>query len=333
MPLIGINSVQSDPRKPSKLEQIAEGVQIAANVLGTGLNAYKTFGIDRPRAQSEIKESEAKAKLYESQAAKAPEAPSLSDVDKSVVNSYTQNKYRFVTDKNKGPKAVDVYLPDSGKVMHAEPIEDREDTEKKKQRSFDTEFKLRDQFEKDPAVASFQTVHAAASAVDQAFRGKSLDEGNGARDLVLLYNFIKILDPGSLVKEGEIKLSSEASPLAQQWAQQYKRLKDEGGLLPASARKDIIEQVGNVYTARYGDFSRSLDKYRDIVVAYNADPKKVLTEYKPIDFSVYRQIAKEANNPSGTDIAEIKMISPEGDVGFIPAGNVEAAIRRGFKRQ
>jgi hypothetical protein len=51
MALIGINSVNPGPRKPSTLEQIAQGVEIAANVLNTGLNAYKVFGIDRKQAK------------------------------------------------------------------------------------------------------------------------------------------------------------------------------------------------------------------------------------------------------------------------------------------
>lgn len=54
MALIGINPVSGGgERKQSTLEQIAAGVQIASNLLNTGLNAYETFGIKAPREQAE----------------------------------------------------------------------------------------------------------------------------------------------------------------------------------------------------------------------------------------------------------------------------------------
>jgi hypothetical protein len=62
MALIGI----SQPDRPSAgshqntMQQIAEGVNAAANLLGLGLNAYKIFGVDKP-------EAEARAKYYQTE--------------------------------------------------------------------------------------------------------------------------------------------------------------------------------------------------------------------------------------------------------------------------
>jgi hypothetical protein len=39
-------------RGPSTLEQIAQGVDIASKVLGTGMKAYEIFGIDRPNSKA-----------------------------------------------------------------------------------------------------------------------------------------------------------------------------------------------------------------------------------------------------------------------------------------
>lgn len=62
MALIGINPGGPAPeRKPSTLEQIAMGVQIAANVLGTGLKAYEVFGIAKPQADAEVRLKNAQA--------------------------------------------------------------------------------------------------------------------------------------------------------------------------------------------------------------------------------------------------------------------------------
>jgi hypothetical protein len=54
MAVVGISVPgASDRRKPSTLENIAMGVDIAAKVLGTGVDVYKTFGVDIPKGRAE----------------------------------------------------------------------------------------------------------------------------------------------------------------------------------------------------------------------------------------------------------------------------------------
>lgn len=65
MALIGINPVQSDPRKPTTLEQIAQGVDIASKVVGGGLDFYKTVAMDKPQGEADIRLKNAQAKYYE----------------------------------------------------------------------------------------------------------------------------------------------------------------------------------------------------------------------------------------------------------------------------
>lgn len=69
MGLISINQVSSDPRKASTLEQIAAGVEIAANILGVGMKGYETFG---PKGKADARESEARARYYDAQSLTKP---------------------------------------------------------------------------------------------------------------------------------------------------------------------------------------------------------------------------------------------------------------------
>lgn len=62
MALIGINPGQERERKPSTLEQIALGVDVASKILGTGLNAYDTFAIKKPHSEAENRYHDAMAK-------------------------------------------------------------------------------------------------------------------------------------------------------------------------------------------------------------------------------------------------------------------------------
>lgn len=52
---VQVPSARPRERKKSVMEQIAEGVDIASKVLGTGVNAYKVFGIDAANAEDEKK--------------------------------------------------------------------------------------------------------------------------------------------------------------------------------------------------------------------------------------------------------------------------------------
>jgi hypothetical protein len=77
----------SDRRKPSMLENIAMGVDIAAKVLGTGVDVYKTFGVDIPKARAEKSETEARTKLYNAQAA---DEPGNKDLDRRLKEAQVQ---------------------------------------------------------------------------------------------------------------------------------------------------------------------------------------------------------------------------------------------------
>lgn len=97
---VGINPVAAPERGKSTLEQIAMGVDVASKILGTGIDAYETFGLKRPKYQSEAKKDIAQAKLYETQAADYPK-------DKELDNQLKQKKIQMYDQLlgGKGPKS------------------------------------------------------------------------------------------------------------------------------------------------------------------------------------------------------------------------------------
>lgn len=100
-----------DNRKPSLLENIAMGVDIASKVLGTGVNAYQVFGIEKPKADADRKESLAKADLYKAQAA---DAPGEKDLDRRLkeaqVQYYGASKSLDLQNKGIAGKKADIEL-------------------------------------------------------------------------------------------------------------------------------------------------------------------------------------------------------------------------------
>lgn len=86
---------------------------------------------------------------------------------------------------------------------------------------------------------SYQKVATARSSLDGYLKG----EPSGPKDIAILYDFIKGLDPDSAVKEGEIELGKSAMSLMEQYGIKAKKLTNSDVLSPKfrSAISDIMK--------------------------------------------------------------------------------------------
>ena len=67
----------------------------------------------------------------------------------------------------------------------------------------------------------------------------------GAGDIAMIFQFMKLLDPGSRVTEGEVALAGQVSGAAGKFLNLYNRLV-KGERLTQSARQDLMFQAGNI---------------------------------------------------------------------------------------
>jgi len=112
MPLIGINSVTREPRKPSVLEQIESGVNVAAKVLGGGLEAYKQLG---PAGQAETRLKNAQAKYHEEGGGKDPLTEAVKyDMAKTILDKHALDKRKMERDLAKPDLTVGQIEVDKG---------------------------------------------------------------------------------------------------------------------------------------------------------------------------------------------------------------------------
>ena len=99
-------------------------------------------------------------------------------------------------------------------------------------------------------------------------------------DLALIYSYVKILDPGSVVREGEIALSDQAPAAAQQIAKQYSRVW-KGRLLSPSVRKNMKAQAKGIYDAALNNYKGTIKTYQNLSKQYGVDPKFVTINLEP----------------------------------------------------
>lgn len=109
---------------------------------------------------------------------------------------------------------------------------------------------------------SFGRVKVAASNLMTAMR-----EGRGndaaASSLALVYAYAKLLDPGSVVREGELRLTLSQGSVFDQITNMWKRAK-EGTMSPRLVESMMREAMGQVNAAQ-GDFNRYVATSRERV--------------------------------------------------------------------
>lgn len=104
---------------------------------------------------------------------------------------------------------------------------------------------------------------------------------NAAGDLALVVSFTKMLDPGSVAREGEVALTqSAASALAQ--AQNFvPRLQQGNTLLPASVRNQLVAAAQEMYANYEATYNRLGEQYYQTALSYGFDPNRALMGYQP----------------------------------------------------
>ncbi|RSU53991.1 hypothetical protein BRX43_03155 [Sphingomonas sp. S-NIH.Pt15_0812] len=119
---------------------------------------------------------------------------------------------------------------------------------------FDNISSLRKEFTSRKEVQDFTTIlPQVASAMEIAKNPNA----TGADDLNLIYTFGKVMDPGSVVREGELALASSTGSWAQNLQGAIERLRS-GDKLPPAVRHNLVESMRRrgVELSRSYNFSR-----------------------------------------------------------------------------
>lgn len=158
----------------------------------------------------------------------------------------------------------------------------------------------------------------------------------GAGDIAILYNFIKGLDKNSAVREGEIGLSKQARSVLGRLDSEVKRLSG-GDLLDDATRSAFAELIDASAKAERINFGKQKRNAIQSGIEKGIDPEMLnrgLFTDIPVDMSqkstTVNSGAEITNNiPKQTNM--IKVVSPEGKPGMVPAANLQKALERGFK--
>jgi len=129
---------------------------------------------------------------------------------------------------------------------------------------------LRKEFQGLAQTKEYQTANTAYSRVEQA-----ASQDTPAGDLALIYSYMKILDPGSVVREGEFATAQNAASVPDRIRNAYNKVV-QGTRLTQEQRNDYLGQAKSQYSAYQNSFRSTYDFYRSEAERQGIDPNRIL---------------------------------------------------------
>lgn len=118
-------------------------------------------------------------------------------------------------------------------------------------------------------VKDFYGIEAAYEGVKD-----SIEDMSGTGSTSIIFNYMKMLDPGVAVMEGDVaRIRSSGGPAAQ-YADMYGKLL-KGNDLPPEVRKDIIKRATGLFNVRKKQFNSLATRFRGLAEKAGANPDDV----------------------------------------------------------
>ena len=135
------------------------------------------------------------------------------------------------------------------------------------------EAKLRDDYIRD--TKNYPVIRDAFSKISRASESHT-----GPGDISLIYGYMRMLDPGSTVREGEFATAQNAGSIPQQvWAMYNKAVRGER--LDPAVRAQFVAEAQNIYEQSTADYLKTRDLYSGVATRGNMDPRNVVIDLTP----------------------------------------------------
>lgn len=182
-------------------------------------------------------------------------------------------------------------------------------------KGFEQEKDLRSEFDK--AAKPFIDLAQSFQKIETAAKNPS-----GAGDISLVYGYMKVLDPGSVVREGEFATAANAGGIPATIRSLYNRALD-GQRLSDTVRADFLSQARNIIESQRVLSSDLVERYKGLAKQYQLDPDRIAADpFKRI--KTPEEILRESaqRTPATTPAANAPTALPANRGGFFDRFNL-----------
>lgn len=174
---------------------------------------------------------------------------------------------------------------------------------------------LRKEYGAIPTVKDFGLQTQAYQRVLDSARDPS-----AAGDLALIFNFMKVLDPGSTVREGEFATAQNSGSVPDQIMAQYNKVMSGERLVP-EIRQDFVQRAGQLYEGAAGLQQGTNDRYSGLAEQYGYDPTRIVAPVPTIGVMDPKFNVQEYMTPQGTlDPNKPLPVTNDAEYEAIPSG-------------
>jgi hypothetical protein len=138
------------------------------------------------------------------------------------------------------------------------------------QKGFENEVNLKKMFSNEPIYKDYSDMQSAFKQVQS-----SLKQENPIGDVAAATKIMKLLDPGSVVRESELGISMAAAGKMDR-LQNYVTNWQNGTKLTPTQRQDFQNLANELYAAAGQTYNMKRNEYVDFASKYNLDPTKAL---------------------------------------------------------
>jgi len=107
---------------------------------------------------------------------------------------------------------------------------------------------------------------------------RSADDPSPAGDLALIFNFMKVLDPGSVVREGEFATAQNAGGIDERIRSLYNQVVD-GTRLTEAQRADFVDRAGRLYGGAQEQYQSIANQYTEFARQAGLNPSLVIPDF------------------------------------------------------
>lgn len=163
-------------------------------------------------------------------------------------------------------------------------------------------------------------------AQDGLLKVRRAAKGNSAQnDVALIFGFMKVVDPGSTVREGEFATAENTEGVTGRVRNLYNRLRT-GERLNAEQRKGFVDAAEKQFIPLRRAQEKRVGFFRDVALRNRFNPKDIVRDLKLSDLE-----AEPAPAPAAAPVAEAAAPAtlPEGTVASTPDGSQSVIVKNG----
>lgn len=209
--------------------------------------------------------------------------PSLSVPDKADKGTSDMQEFRFAQDRGEIPAGMSFtqWMRENKKAGAASV------SVSTGQKGYENESKLRNDFKSEPIYKDFQDMQAAYKQIKAGAAQKT-----PIGDVAAATKLMKLLDPGSVVRESELGIAMAAGGRMDR-LQNYVQMQISGEKLTPTMRKDFVALADELYRASAQAYNAKRADYEKMGSRYGLDPS-VLGDTAKVDKGVPSESAIDA---------------------------------------